>query len=129
MFTVKQIQSAHSKVKSGAGFPAFIKEISLLGVTHYETYVKDGHVDYHGGSDYAATVPAKYEPLEIADTPRIEEFKAELLAHQQGKSDYLTFIKMCAGAGIEKWAVCMDKMTCTYYDKAGNDILVEEIPQ
>ena len=129
MFTVEQINVAHSNVKSGADFPSYIQEIKSLGVTHYETYVTDGHTDYHGGSDYTATVPPTYEPLEIASTPKTEKFKAELLAHQQGKTDYLTFIKMCADYGIDKWEICMDKMTCTYYDKAGNKILVEEIPQ
>lgn len=129
MFTVEQIKTAHSKVKSGADFPAYIKAIKSLGVTHYETYVADGHIDYHGDSGYLAKVPAKYDLLVITDNPKTEEFKAELLAHQQGKTDYLTFIKMCAGTGIEKWEICMDKMTCTYFDKIGNEILVEEIPQ
>jgi len=128
MFTVEQIKTAHSKVKSGADFPSYIKEIKTLGVTHYEAYVTDGHIDYHGANDYTAKVPAKYEPLVIANTSKGEEFKAELIAHQQGKTDFLTFIKMCATFGIEKWAICMDKMTCTYYDKAGKEILVENIP-
>ena len=129
MFTVDQIKAAHSKVKSGADFPAYIKEIKALGVTHYEAYVTDGHIDYQGANDYTAKVPAKYDPLVIADTSNIEQFKAELVAHQQGKTDFLTFIKMCATFGIEKWAICMDRMTCTYYDKVGKEILVEVIPQ
>lgn len=129
MFTVEQIKAAHSKVKSGADFPSYIKDIKALGVTHYEAYVSDGHIDYHGADDYTAVVPAKYAPLAIADNANVEEFKAELKAHQQGKTDYLTFIKMCATNGIEKWAICLDKMTCTYYDKAGHEILEEEIPQ
>jgi len=116
MFTVEQIEEAHSNVKSGADFPSYIKEIKSLGVTHYETYVTDGHIDYHGENDYTATVPPKYEPLDAANTPETERFKAKLLAHQQGKTDYLTFIKMCADCGIEN------------YDKAGNVLLVEEIP-
>ena len=128
MFTVEQIKTAHSKVKSGADFPSYIKEIKALGVTHYEAYVTDGHIDYHGAEDYTATVPAKYEPLVIADTSKSEAFKAGLIAHQQGKTDFQTFIKRCASVGIEKWEICMDKMTCTYYDKAGGVILVEEIP-
>lgn len=128
MFTAEQIKTAHSKVKSGADFPAYIKEIKAMGVTHYEAYVSDGHIDYHGANNYTAKVPAKYEGLPIADTAKREEFKSELIAHQQGKTDFPTFIKMCAGFGIEKWAICMDKMTCTYYDKAGNEILAEEIP-
>jgi len=68
MFTVEQIKVAHSKVKSGADFPAYIKEIKVLGVTHYEAYVADGHIDYHGAKGFTAKVPAKYEPLVIADT-------------------------------------------------------------
>jgi len=129
MFTVKQIKTAHSKVKSGADFPAYIQEIKSFGVTHYEAYVTDGHIDYHGTGNYTAKVPAKYDPLVIADTPKNEEFQTELIAHQQGKTDFLTFIERCAAFGIEKWAICMDKMTCTYYDKAGNEILTEQIPQ
>lgn len=128
-FTVEQLKTAHGKVKSGADFPSYIKEIKVLGVTHYETYVSDGHINYHGANNHTAKVPKKYEPLTIADKPNVEKFKAELLAHQQGKTDFLTFIKMCAETGIEKWEICMDKMTCTYFDKAGNEILVEQIPQ
>ncbi len=129
MFTVAQIHAAHSKVKSGADFPSYIREIKVLGVTHYEAYVADGHIDYHGAHDHTAKVPAKYEPLTVADTAKEASFKAELLAHQQGKTDFLTFIRMCATCGIEKWIISMDQMTCTYYDKAGNEVLVEKIPQ
>jgi len=128
MFTVEQIKAAHSKVKSGADFPGYIKEIKTLGVTLYEAYVSDGHINYHGSDDYTAKVPAKYEAIAIADTVNKERFKAELKAHQEGRTDFLTFIKMCASVGIELWKICMDTMTCTYYDKAGNEILVEEIP-
>jgi uncharacterized protein YbcV (DUF1398 family) len=129
MFTADQIKAAHSKVKSGADFPAYIKDIKTLGVTHYEAYVSDGHIDYHGAHGHTAHVPPKYGALPVADHANIERFKAELLAHQQGKTDFLTFIRMCATYGIEKWAIRMEQMTCTYYDKAGNEILVEKIPQ
>jgi uncharacterized protein YbcV (DUF1398 family) len=128
MFTVEQIKAAHSKVKSGADFPSYIAEIKNLGVTHYEAYVTDGHIDYHGSNHYTAKVPAKYEPLVIADSADKAQFKIELLAHQQGKTDFPTFIKMCGEYGIEKWVVSMGEMTCIYYDKAGNEILAEKIP-
>ena len=129
MFTVDQIKTAHSKVKSGADFPSYIQEIKALGVTHYEAYVSDGHIDYHGANGYTAKVPAKYDPLVIAEASDAEQFKAELVAHQQGKTDFLTFIKMCATKKKKKWAICMDKMTCTYYDTAEKEMLVEAIPQ
>lgn len=52
-----------------------------------------------------------------------------IVAHQQGKTDFLTFIKMSATFGVEKWTIRMDNMTCIYYDKSGKEMLVEEIPQ
>lgn len=128
-FTVEQLKSAHGKVRSGADFPSYIKEIKAMGVTHYETYVNDGHTDYYGANNYLAKVPAKYEAMTIVEDTNFEVFKAELLAHQQGKTDFLTFINMCADTGIEKWEISIDKMTCTYFDKTGNVILVEQIPQ
>lgn len=129
MFSIEQIKAAHSKVKSGADFPVYIQEIKTLGITHYEAYVSDGHIDYHGKNDYTVKVPAKYEPLAIADISKDEEFKTELIAHQQGKTDFLTFIKMCAKFGVERWEICIDKMTCTYYNKVEKKLLVEAIPQ
>lgn len=129
MFTEEQIKLAHSKVKSGADFPAYIQDIKKLGVTYYETFVVDGHTDYFGINDYKISTTAKYAPLVIADVSNIEQFKIDIKAHQQGKTDYPTFCTDCAKAGLEKWSVSMDKMTCTYYDKAGNKILVEGIPQ
>ena len=128
MFRVEQIKAAHSKGKSGADFPAYIAEIKKIGVTFYETFVTDGHTDYYGDHNYKATIPAKYEALTIADISNPGKFKIDLKAHQQGETDYLTFIRMCARFGIEKWQVSIDKMTCTYYDKASNEILVEQIP-
>lgn len=129
MFTIEQIKAAHSKVKSGADFPAYIQDLKKLGVTSYETYVIDGHTDYFGENDYKTSSSAHYEALNLGDVSNAEQFKADLKAHQQGKTDYPTFCNDCAKSGIEKWAVCMNKMTCTYYDTAGNDILVEQIPQ
>ena len=128
-FTLEQIKRAHSKVKSGADFPAYIKEIKALGVTHYEAYVTDGHIDYHGANNYFVSVPEKYEPIAIADNADTHKFKTELIAHQQGKTDYLTFIKMCAETGIEKWEISIIQMTCTYFDKKGTEVLTEQIPQ
>lgn len=129
MFTVEQLKAAHSKVKSGADFPTYIQDLKKLGVKYYETFVEDGHTDYYGVNDYKITSPAKYEMLTVEEKSNDEQFKTDLKIHQDGKTDYPTFCSDCAKSGIEKWAVCMDKMTCTYYDKVENEILVEEIPK
>lgn len=129
MFTLEQIKQAHAKVKSGADFPAYIKEIQALGVSAYETFVTDGHTNYFGTGDYEISTPTKYEVMKLADHPNAGQFTTDLKAHQQGKTDYPTFCADCARSGIEKWFVNLEEKTCTYYDTTGNEMLVEQIPQ
>ncbi len=129
MFTIGQIKSAHSKVKSGADFPDYIQDILKLGVVFFETYVFDRHTDFFGVNGFKISSEGENERLQVADKSNIPQFKTDLKAHQQGKTDYTTFCKDCAKSGVEKWAVSIDKMTCIYYDKAGNEMLVETIPK
>lgn len=129
MFTVEQIKQAHSKVRSGADFPQYIREIKLMGVTAYETWVKDSHTEYFGANGYQTASTPVYGTLAIAGTSDKLKFGHYLKIHQQGETDYLTFCRQCAETGVEKWFVSLDKMTCTYYDKAGNKVLEEQIPQ
>ncbi len=128
MFTIEQIKAEHSKVKSGADFPKYIQDIIGIGVIGYATFVTDGQAVYYGRDGYQIQSDPKYATLLIADKSNHDQFKKGLKEHQQGKIDYLTFCSMCANEGIEKWVVEMDKMTCSYYDKAGNEMLVEIIP-
>lgn len=127
MFTLFQIKEAHSKVKSGADFPAYIQELKKMEITHYEAYVSDGHIKYHGKNDFEIVSESKYNPLEINNKYQ-EQFLADLKAHQQGKTDYLTFCTDCAKSGVEKWIVDLNEMTCTYFDMSGNNVLIENIP-
>jgi len=128
MFTVEQIENAHSKVQSGADFPNYIQEIKKLGVKAFETWVKDSHTEYFGENNFTTNSEPKYGNLVIADQSDKEKFSNYLKNHQKGKTDYMTFCRDCAETGIEKWFVDLDKFTCTYYDKTGNLILTEEIP-
>jgi uncharacterized protein YbcV (DUF1398 family) len=129
MFTVEQIKQAHGKVKSGADFPKYIQEIKALGVTSFETWVVDSHTEYFGENDYQTQSSQQYEQLTISEESDKRKFVDYLKMHQQGETDYFTFCRHCAETGIEMWTVCLDKMTCTYFDKAGNEILLEQIPQ
>ncbi len=129
MFTAEQIKDAHRKVRSGADFPAYIQELKKLGVRYYEMFVADGQTEYYGANEYRTASPAKYTILVIAEIPDEAQFKTDLKAHQEGQTDYLSFCACTAKSGIEKWAICMEEMTCTYYGKAGKKILVEKIPQ
>jgi uncharacterized protein YbcV (DUF1398 family) len=129
MFTVEQIELAHSKVKSGAAFPQYIREIKEMGVTAFETRVIDSRTKYFGNDGYQTISQPKYKELPIANSSDKQKFVHYLKIHQQGETDYFSFCNHCAETGIEKWFVDLDKMTCTYYDKAENEMLVEIVPK
>jgi uncharacterized protein YbcV (DUF1398 family) len=129
MFSLQQIQTAHAKVKSGADFPAYVQEMKSLGVTTYEHFVDDGHIQYIGENDFTLSAPAKWEAIKVPGTASTQKLKDALTIHQQGQTGYPTFCQQSADAGVEKWTVDMMQMTCTYYDKAGNPMLVETIPE
>lgn len=128
MFTIEQIKEAHSKVKTGADFPNYIQDLIILGVKGYDTFVKDGHVEYYGVNNYSLTSDEKYTEIKVADSQNKELFIEFLVKHQQGETDYLTFCNHSAQCGIAKWRVDIMEMTCTYFDKLENEILIEKIP-
>ncbi len=128
MFTLEQIQEAHSHVKSGVDFPAYVQDIIKLGVRSYDIYVTDGHAEYVGLNDYRIQSEPKYEALNISNVSNTEQFKDDLEAHQCGETDYMTFCKHAAQTGVVKWTVDTDTMTCTYYDENENKMIEEIIP-
>jgi uncharacterized protein YbcV (DUF1398 family) len=129
MFTIDQIQNAHARVKTGADFPKYIQEIIKLGVTHYSSYVSDGHAVYFGKEGCSAQWPSKYNELEVTPHSDPAALQRALKIHQAGQTDFITFCRQAGETGVEKWIVDTLKMTCTYYDSSGNAMITEVIPQ
>ncbi|MDN3673615.1 DUF1398 family protein [Flavobacterium branchiarum] len=127
MFTIEQIKEAHSKVKTGADFPNYIQDLIILGVKGYDTNVKDGTVEYYGVNNFRVATTDKYDEIKVASTVNKELFLEYLLQHQDGQTDYMTFCNQAGQCGIAKWRVDIVEMTCTYYDKSGNEIVIEKI--
>lgn len=128
MFQLSQIKQAYAKVKSGADFPAYVQELIQLGVIAYETFVTDGHTVFTGADSYTIQSEQKYSPINIAGKSDTKKFKQYLQMHQQGQTDYPAFCNHAAETGVEKWAVDMNAMTCTYYNLAGANMIEEKIP-
>jgi len=128
MFTIEQIKATHSKVKSGADFPAYVQELKALGLTHYDLFVKNGQGIYYGANNFKIESLPAYDEKTIAGNGNAATLKHIISIHQQGKTNYLTFINQAADAGVEKWTTSMTELAVTYYDKQGNIMLIEPIP-
>ncbi|MFV0564504.1 MAG: DUF1398 domain-containing protein [Flavobacteriaceae bacterium] len=128
MFTIAQIETAHTQVKSGADFPNYIRTLKKLGVKSFETWAVDSHTVYFGNQGFSVQSAPQYEPLPMASQTNLGLFKGYLKSHQNGETNYFSFCKHCAETGIEKWVVNLETMTCVYYDKSGSEMLIETIP-
>jgi len=128
MFTIAQIKEAHSRVQSGADFPIYIQELIALGVLGYDTFVKDGHVEYFDADNFRAVATETYPDIAITPFANKERFIEFLVMHQGGQTDYLTFCNHAGQCGIAKWSVNIVEMTCTYLDQSGAAVLIEKIP-
>ncbi|WP_431295069.1 DUF1398 domain-containing protein [Pedobacter sp. P26] len=128
MFTIENIRAAESKIKTGADFPQFIKEIKELGVRRNDVYLSNGLSIYFDDEDNAQQVsPDEYPTLVINEESSAGKLEHALKVHQQGETDYITFCKQAADAGVEKWVTDLEEMTCTYLDTEGNELIKEKI--
>jgi len=128
MFTIEQIHKAFMKVKSGADFPQFVKDLKEIGVTHYDTFVSNGRTKYYGINDFTLEGKPKYPKMEVNQISSADKLKHAISIHQQGQTDYPTFCQQASQAGVEKWTTHTIEMTVTYFDKEGHTLTVEPIP-
>ena len=87
------------------------------------------HIVYHGANGFIISGPAMWEVREINTKGNATQLRDIISTHQQGQTDYITFCHQVAEAGVEKWVIDIPRLTCSYYDLAGNEMVVEPIPE
>ena len=127
MFTLEQINHIHDRLGNAEALAQYLEALKNIGVDRYDSYITDGHSEYFGPGGHKVVSPPVHEKLSVAQTSDRESFQKHLDLHSQGKTTYLEMSKGLADSGIEKWTFDTNKMTIAYYDREGNEILVEAI--
>ena len=91
------------------------------GEDYYAEYIGSFGVWTHHGLQ-------GWTPLLTAPVFSENDLKASLIKHQQGKSDYVSFLKEASAAGVTHYRVEMDKRTVSYYDREERHSYVEKVP-
>jgi uncharacterized protein YbcV (DUF1398 family) len=129
MFTIKQINDLHDRLGNAKTFPEYVRALKAIGVERSDSYLSDGHSEYFGQGGHKVVSPPVYEVLAVAEAGRREAFLEHLSRHERRETTYLEMSRGLAQSGIEKWTVDTGRMTMTFYDKAGREMLVEQICQ
>lgn len=127
MFTIEQINDLHTRLGSAKTLSEFVRALKALGVERYDSYVADGHAEYFGQGGQKVVSPPVHEVLAVAEIGQHETFVQHLRRHEQRETTYLEMSIGLAQSGIEKWTVDTGRMTMTFYDKSGREMLVEKI--
>ena len=127
MFTLDQINDIHAGLGKAETLSQYLEALKNIGVDKCDSFITDGHSEYLGKGGHKVVYPPVHEKLSIAETSNRESLLKHLELHNQRKNNYLEMSKGLADSGIEKWTFDTIKMTLTYYDKDGNEILVEAI--
>ena len=127
MFNVEQIDDLHDRLGSAKTFAEYVRALKALGVERYDSYLADGHSEYFGQGGYRVVSPPEHDVLPVAETGQRETFLEHLGRHERRETTYLEMSRGLAQSGIEKWTADTGRMTMTFYDKAGIEMLVEQI--
>ena len=127
MFTLDQINDIHKRLGKQTTLPEYLQALKAIGVDKYDSFITDGHSEYFGKDNQKVVSPPVHKKLTIANTSNREGLLKHLSLHNQGKTDYLEMSQGLADSGTEKWSFDTSKMTITYYDKEGREMLVEAI--
>ncbi len=127
MFTLEQIDDIHSKFGKMDMLEQYLKALNVIGVCKVDSFLRDGHSEYLGEDGFTLASPPAHDILEVATASNASELLEQLRLHKQHKTNYLQMSKGLASSGVEKWTFDTNAMTLTYFDKTGNEMLIETI--
>lgn len=125
-FTLEDIDLAHREVTS-ATVRQYLTTLHDLGIVSYTTHISDGHSEYFDGNGDSLRSAAVHERYEVSDQADRNAARRAIEAHQSKQTDYFTFSRQLAAAGIGSWIMDTVRMTCTFCSKAGERLIEDDV--
>jgi uncharacterized protein YbcV (DUF1398 family) len=105
----------------------YLRALNAIGVERSDSFIADGHSEHFGKGGETVVTPPAHAVLAIAETGSRDGLAEQLALHSQGRTSYLEMSQGLADSGVEKWSFDTSALTIAYYDKAGNELLVEAV--
>ncbi|WP_370287069.1 DUF1398 family protein [Pseudooceanicola nanhaiensis] len=120
-FTMADIEKAHAVVDPD-GVNDYLTALRQLGVAYYVSHICDGHSDFYDAAGNKLSTAPIHDRLTVAERVDPKAAKLALGQHGRGETDYLTFARQLADAGIETWLMDPRARTCTFCCRAGEKL-------
>jgi len=126
-FSLESIHKAQN-LFTGPDFPKLVREYRKMGIVTNIYNIETGLIIYENKSGKQIKDSGIKVNFEIIQSAVYEQALLSLQRNQKGESDFLTFCEEIGRAGIYKWVVDLENMTCSYYDKKENIVISEKVP-
>ncbi|MCI5870553.1 DUF1398 domain-containing protein [Streptococcus sp.] len=127
MFTLEVIDRGHEQF-TGPDFPNLIAYFKDLGMVENTVDIQSGQVTYRSKTGKILEKMGYQVMISVSDQVNLDQFVTILRHHQAGETDFPTFCQEAAEAGVYKWVIDLEAMTCSYLDKTGQAVFVEAVP-
>lgn len=127
MFTLEAINRGHEQF-TGPNFPKLIAYFKDLGMVENTVDIQSGQVTYHSKAGKILEKTGYRVMIPVSDQVNLDQFVTILRHHQAGETDFPTFCQEAAEAGVYKWVIDLEAMTCSYLDKTGQAVFEEIVP-
>lgn len=127
MISLDIIRKAHATY-TGPDFPKLIHAFKEMDLKSFEYNIERGIITYYSMTGDCIEDIGVHVDIEIPLKSKSEYAIHALRDNQKGTTTFPDFCKAVAYAGVYKWIVDLEAMTCTYYDKLDHCVILEEVP-
>ena len=125
----KEIFNLAEQRAFGQPYPVYINNLREIGVERYIVNVSSSDRRIFSAShDPVLELPGTEEPLVCAEIFEEASVKNALHRTQTGQSDYPTFMKEIAAAGVHFYNADLLNRVVTYFGKNASDKYAESVP-
>ncbi|ODU07407.1 MAG: hypothetical protein ABS81_01235 [Pseudonocardia sp. SCN 72-86] len=127
MFCLEDITRIHDELGSADTLPEYLRALRDIGVRHYDSFITDGHSEYHSVDGRTLASDPAHSTFPVGDTCDRDAVLAYMTLVEQGGVGYEQMSQRLAELGMEKWTFDTVDLTITYSDKTGRALLSEQV--
>ncbi len=125
----EELITSIEKKAEGQPYPYLVRNLRAIGIDNYVVKVGTHKRTYTNINNEVLIIPGEFEEIEPAETFQLEAVKTAVKRTQEGLTDYPTFLKEIAAAGIHTYVADLKGMKVIYQGPNSEYEYEESIPE
>ena len=125
----EELIASIERKSEGQPYPYLVKNLKAVGIENYVVKVGNHKCTYTNQNGTTLIITTDLPEIEPAETFELEAVKAAIKRTQEGLTDYPTFLKEIAAAGIHTYVADLTGMKVIYQGPNSEYEYEESIPE